>query len=238
MERTLLLGMLVTVGACANLPPNATPDPRPVATIGLRAGWQSTVIAERVDSISLTLPSGERQLQHSAQRAAFTLTVAANGVVTAHLDSTTSTPPDSGDGAPDVLALSRRLAPHLPARGAEPQSNWADSASEMARTGVFTVKERRTVRWSAGLQRDRMVPVKARDDFEQVGGGQRYSTPMTYTSQGSRSDIYYVKTDGTISSATLVDSVAMTIGFPGSKEVVSGTRVSRTAISFIPMRGD
>jgi len=61
---------------------------------------------------------------------------------------------------------------------------------------------------------------------------------MTYTSQGSRSDIYYVKTDGTISSATLVDSVAMTIGFPGSKEVVSGTRVSRTAISFIPMRGD
>lgn len=233
----LLLGLLVTVGACANQPPNTAPDPRPIGTIRLRAGWQSTVVAERVDTIALMLPSGERQLQHSSQRASFTVTVAANGAVTAHLDSTTSTPPDSGDGAPDILALGRRLVPTVLVRGIEPRANWVDSASETARTGVFTVKERRTVGWSAGVERNQTVPIRAREDFEQVGGGQRYTTQMTYTSNGSRSDVYSVKTDGTMAAGTLVDSVTMTIGFPGSREVVSGIRVSRTVIRFIPVRG-
>ena len=238
MERTLLLGILVMVGACANEPPKTEPAAGPAGAIRLRAGWKSTVIAERVDSIALMLPSGVRQLQHSAQRASFTVTVAANGKVTARLDSTTSTPPDSGDGAPDILALGRRLVPSIPGRGIEPRSKWVDSASETARTGVFTVKERRTVGWSAGAERGQTVPVRSREDFEQVGGGKRYSAQMTYTSNGSRSDTYYVKTDGTVTAATLVDSVTMTIGFPGSREVVSGVRVSRTQVRFVPVRGD
>ena len=237
MRRTILLGLLVTVGACANQPPHTEPDARPIGSIRLRAGWQSSVIAERFDTIALMLPSGERQLQHSSQRASFTVTVAANGTATAHLDSTSSTPPDSGDGAADILALGRRLIPAVLVRGIEPRSNWVDSASETARTGVFTVKERRTVGWSAGTERNQTVPIRAREDFEQVGGGQRYTTEMTYTSNGSRSNTYSVKTDGTIAAGMLVDSVTMTIGFPGSREVVSGIRVSRTVIRFIPMHG-
>ncbi|MGH7593749.1 MAG: hypothetical protein ACRELE_07860 [Gemmatimonadales bacterium] len=179
---TRLLAALLVAG-CANPAPPAgmTPTPRgrrPADDISLRPGWRATVLVQREDSIILTLPSGDRQLQRFDRRAGFTLAIGGDGKVSLRLDSLTVHPGDTGESqaplgatwsehASDVAvnamrvtsggdlaaaltAVVRNLLPRLPANGVHSLMTWADSASGNVRVDIFVASERRTASWSSG----------------------------------------------------------------------------------------
>src|ERR1019366_4677058 len=89
----------VLLGACAGAPPPA-PLVRPVAgpTISLLVNWHAKVLVDIHDSIVLSLPSGDHQVQQFEQNAVFTLDVANDGAVSIRLDSLTRHP------SPDEVA--------------------------------------------------------------------------------------------------------------------------------------
>jgi len=224
------------------------------------------VIVDRDDSIILTLPSGDRQLQHFDRRAAFTLVMDGDGRVSIRLDSLTFRPQgvndagiaagarwagqatdarvnamrvtEGGGPAAELTAVVRSLLPRLPVGGVRAQMNWADSASGSVRVDIFTVNERRTAEWSSGSLSNRsgskVLAVRVREDFEQLGDGSQGGHKMTMTSQGRRSGTYYVTTDGRVSSATMDDSVAVLISIPAMKQVVPTMRYARTFVRFMP----
>lgn len=267
MKRARLLTLLVTVGACSSSPPKTAVAPAPNAGAGLtvRGNWRSTVIVERQDSILLVLPSGAHQLQHFHRIAGLTLSVGGDGVVSVRVDSLRTVPTSAadtgavgavwtgrlGDPAIDALrpaagsravgeltSIVRHLLPRLPPRGATPPATWRDSATGPTSTDVFKVTERRTAAWSTGRVSGTTVPIRVAEEFEQIGAGSQDYRRITVTSQGRRSGTYYLLPSGKIVRAELIDSSAVSIGVPANKEVMSGTRVTRTAIRFIPLRGE
>jgi hypothetical protein len=257
---TALLGVLA---ACGNAAPVPEPHPVTVGNIAVRENWRSSVVVDRVDSILLTMPSGDHQLQRYRRVAAFTLTVDPGGDVTIRLDSLRTVPAAAIDsdlggatwtgrlgdfsvsalhlsgksGANALTPLVKSLLPRLPSGGARPRSGWSDSATGRSWTDIFSVSERRTAHWSAGsLSRgdsDRFLPVKLAEEFEQIGEGSQDGQKVTMTAQGRRSGIYYVSTDGEVRSAELTDSAAVSIGVPATRQVMSGLRFTRTDIRFI-----
>lgn len=144
--------------------------------------------------------------------------------------------------ATELTSVVRHLLPRLPAAGAMPKATWRDSATGATSTDVFKVTERRTATWSTGTiggpASQRALPIQLSEDFEQVGDGSQDYRRITITSQGRRSGTYYLDISGRIRGAELTDSSAMSIGVPELKEVMSGTRVTRTEIRFIPINGD
>ena len=236
MNRALLIGLLVTIGACSATPPLGAPGT--VSGAGgvlLQPGWRSTVLVERTDSIVLTLPSGDRQLQYSRRTTGLTVTIGSHGEVGVHVDSTRSVPAD-GVAAPDLSGLARVLLPRLPEAGARPNATWRDSATETVPADIFKFKvtERRTATWSTGAITDHTMPVRVSEDFEQLGNGLQDARRVSITANGRRTGSYYARDDGRILRATLRDSSAMSIGIPDAKQVLSGTRLTRTEIRFIP----
>ena len=168
--------------ACANQPP-AQPAPTietpRTGGITLRNGWRATVLVERDDSIILSLPSGDKQLQHFDRRAGFTLAMDGDGRVSLRLDSLTTMMPRTGnpatvplgatwggqagdsrvnairvtgggDAAAELTAVVRNLLPRLPVGGVHARMTWADSASGDVQVDVFKASEHRTASWSSG----------------------------------------------------------------------------------------
>ena len=244
MRTAIALGFLATIGACASSSPAMEPSPVPVASDAfmLRRDWRTTVIAERDDSIILTMPSGDHQLQRIHRVATFTLTTAANGAVSIHLDSVRTEPVGSSGGAQDVAGLVQQIVPRIPNTGARPNSLWLDSANGPTSTDIFKVSERRNGTWSTGnltrVSGGQTMAVRLREDFEQIGSGSNDRQLLTYTSQGRRTGTYYVESGGRLLSAQLRDSATISIGVPATRGVMSGTRVTRTEIRFIPLGGE
>ncbi len=268
-NRTALVSCAALLMACAGQPPASEPAPTTGATKSVKSGillredWHAKAVVDRDDSIILTLPSGERQLQHFDRRAVFTVSTDGSGRVSIRLDSLTYHPRASADGAtpegswagqatdPSINALHltgggaqaaeltsvvRCLLPRLPLGGIRSQMSWIDSAQGNVRVDIFTANERRTAVWSTGSPStragDEVIPVRVREDFEQLGDGSQGGRRMTMTSQGRRSGTYYMTRDGRMSSARLDDSVAMLISIPSSKQVVPTMRYGRTVVRF------
>lgn len=265
------LGLMLLATACAGGAP-APPTPRPLGgpTIARQEGWRARVLFERDDSIILTLPAGNRQLQQFHRSAVFTLGVAADGEVSLRLESLTVRPRDEnahptpvsgswvgqtddprvnalrvssgGDAADELTAVIRNLLPRFPAGGAHSQSTWTDSAVGRVRVDIFTADERRQATWTAGaLSHDATgstLPVKVREDFEQLGSGSQGGQRINMTAQGSRSGTYYYTVDGRLSSAKLVDSSTMLISIAATRQVVPTVRFGRASVRFIPIPRD
>lgn len=238
--------------------------------ISLRGGWRATVLVQRDDSIVLTLPSGDQQLQRFDRRAGITLVMDGDGKVTLRLDSLTFRPRNAndsvtplgatwagraddarvnalrltsgGDLAAELTTVVRNLLPRLPAGGIRARMTWTDSASGAVRVNVFNANERRTVAWSSGSFSERpggrVLAVRMREDFEQLGNGSQGGHKLTMTSQGRRIGTYYVTQDGRVSSAELDDSVAMLISIPTTKQVVPTMCYARTSVRFLPASPD
>lgn len=235
--------------------------------LALRNGWQSTVVVDRSDSIMLTMPSGDHQVQRYRRQAGFTLSVDRDGAVLVRLDSlrtggvadsdnlvgsTWSGELDdpgvsqlhlSGKSAANALTpLVRSLLPRLPAGGAAPRAAWNDSGSGRSWSDIFTVSERRTAKWSAGAvsghDSSAVVPVRLSEEFEQIGDGTQDGRKLTMTAQGGRSGTYYVTSGGIVRHAELRDSAAVSVGVPETRQVMSGVRFTRTEIRFISPSAD
>lgn len=175
----LLIASLLT--ACSHQPaanePVPATAPRPNG-ISLRDGWHATVLVERDDSIILTLPSGDRQLQRFERSARFTLTMDGDGRVSLRLDSLTLRPrtgngpliplgatwagragdarvnairvTGGGDPAAELTTVVRDLLPRLPAGGVHARMSWADTSTGEVRVDIFKASEHRTAAWSSG----------------------------------------------------------------------------------------
>ena len=261
---TTILGALFAAG-CAHGRPNDEPTTLPAANaIRLADGWQATVLVHREDSIILTLPSGDQQLQRYDRQAGLTLIVDATGRVSLRLDSLTLRSKDSnaavpvaatwsgragdanvsamrvtagGNPAAELTAVVRNLLPRLPPEGVRARMTWSDSSTGEVRVDIFRASEHRTAKWSAGTLSERsgksVLPVQLREEFEQLGDGTQGGRKLTMTSQGRRSGIYYVMSDGRMSGAELTDSVAMMISVPDLRQVVPTTRYARTSVRFL-----
>jgi hypothetical protein len=180
------LMVLVLVAGCAHRPPSTEPVPAGGhATNGIRFqdGWHATVLVQRDDSIILTLPSGDKQLQRFDRRAGFTLAMDGDGSVSLRLDSLTLRPrtgtapavpmgvtwtgrasdahvdalrvSGGGDPAAELTAVVRSLLPRLPAGGVHARMRWADSSTGNVRVDIFKASEHRTAAWSSGAISDR-----------------------------------------------------------------------------------
>lgn len=179
---TTLLGALLAAG-CAHGRPNDEPTTLPAANaIRLADGWQATVLVQRDDSIILTLPSGDQQLQRFDRQAGLTLIVDASGRMSLRLDSMTLRPSrgnapiplgatwssragdagisamrvtGGGDPAAELTAVVRNLLPRLPPEGVHARMAWTDSSTGEVRVDIFRASEHRTAKWSTGTLSDR-----------------------------------------------------------------------------------
>lgn len=175
----LIAGLVV---ACSHQPPANEPapagGPRP-SGISLQDGWHATVLVQRNDSIILTLPSGDRQLQRFERNAGFTMMMDGDGRVSLRLDSLTFRPrtgnrqeatpvgatwtgragdahvnamhvTGGGDPAAALTAVVRNLLPRLPIGGVRARMMWADSSTGDVRVDIFKASEHRTATWSSG----------------------------------------------------------------------------------------
>jgi hypothetical protein len=252
------------LAACAGTPP-PNPSAQAVAapTLSLERNWHARAIIERDDSIVLTLPSGDHQLQQFHRSAVFTVGVNDDGVVTLRLDSLTLRPPSDdagraptleavwtgriddprvdalhvaagGEFAEELTSIVRQLLPRYPVGGAGTLSTWTDSATGKVRVDIFNATERRSAVWRAGPG----GTLALREEYEQMGSGSQGGQRLTMTSQGRRSCTYYSTPAGIPVTASLVDSSTMLITVLGSKQMVPTVRFGRTAVRFVPISGD
>ena len=182
------LVVAVLLASCSHQAPVPGPAPLPGegrvgGGIALRQGWHALVLVQRNDSIVLTLPSGDKQVQRFDRRAGFTLSIDGDGQVSLRLDSLGFRPKPAkpsdvpvgttwtgragdirvnamrassgGDPAAELTAMVRNLLPRLPAGGVRARMTWVDSATGDVRVDVFKASEHRMASWSTGTMSDR-----------------------------------------------------------------------------------
>ncbi len=252
------------LAACAGTAP-ANPSAQPVTsgpTLSLERNWHARALIERDDSIVLTLPSGDHQLQQFHRSAVFTLGVTSEGVVTLRLDSLTLRPADDagratmlpaiwtgrvddprvdalrvaagGEFAEELTSIVRQLLPRYPVGGAGTLSTWTDSATGKVRVDIFSATERRSAVWTTGPN----GTLTLREEYEQMGSGTQGGQRLAMTSQGRRSCTYYSTPSGIPVTASLADSSTMLITILGSKQMVPTVRFGRTTVRFVSIPGD
>ncbi len=150
------------------------PPPPPLT---MATGWSADVTVERRDSVLLTLPSGERQLQRYGRHARFRVEVAPDGSATVRLDSLVFRP-DAGSAGNDARGvvwngsvfpggfdrpvpsrrnrvtselgtMVRELFPLLPRSGVQPGDQWIDSVTASRQVEIFEAEDRRVGEWTA-----------------------------------------------------------------------------------------
>ncbi len=186
MNRVSAIALSLGIAACASNPARSgvpqpepgRPVPPPAAPIALQDHWDARVIVDRADSIILTLPSGDKQLQRFTRRAEFTLAVDGDSRYTLRLDSLTVRPrgtgdvtalgatwkgqatdsrvsatqiTQGGDAAAALTTMVRNLLPRLPSDGIRARTTWADTSDGKVRVDIFNASERRTAEWSVGV---------------------------------------------------------------------------------------
>ena len=183
--RNQATGMLLAAAAAAcagkSAPVTAArpaSNPAAPAALLLPQTWRARVQLDRRDSIVLTLPAGETQLEQMRRHASFTLTVGPRAAVTIRLDSLEMSPPagpaslpvvgtvwtgrmlgtgvdwfTTAGAGPVVEELRVDIAgffPHLPSGGIVAGSQWQDTSATKGRVDIFETTERLTTQWLAG----------------------------------------------------------------------------------------
>lgn len=194
------IAVLVFLGACASNSPSAGPEPvvrggatDPADRVMLaRTRWQSSALLTRSDSVVLTLPSGDRQVQRMSRRARFSIQVDDNGGVRVQLDSITFTPAvadrardvvgtvwqgrlsseglgdlrasRSGPLVDDLTGVVRELFPALPTAGVSTGATWSDTTTGERKVEIFKAEEIRVSEWrvSPRTQRDGLMVLPVR----------------------------------------------------------------------------
>jgi hypothetical protein len=175
---------LIGVVACGSSPPpSPAPQPRttPTSTRAfalLRNDWRAAVTMQRVDSLVLTLPDGNHQVQRLERQAHFLVEISRDNVFTATLDSLVMRPSSpaaieavigtqwsgrvstggrieglrisrSTPLGDDLTAAVRALIPSVPFSGVAVGVNWRDTTSGTVQVDVFRATETRTRSWTA-----------------------------------------------------------------------------------------
>ncbi len=199
IKEASLLALLGCLAGCAGTPPppmigggpapdrranatdSASHDPDGTLRIAPALGYQAVARLERQDSIILTLPSGQRQIQQTSRTARFSLAVSPTGEVEVRLDSLHFTP-DLGSAAAeaigtrwqgqldrhglselsanrdngvvkDLTSAIAELFPILPRSGVAVGEQWADTSRSTRRVEIFDADDRRQGSWQLGRAR-------------------------------------------------------------------------------------
>lgn len=144
----------------------------------LATGWTASVTVERRDSVLLTLPSGDSQLQRYGRHARFLVTVADDGSTTVRLDSLVFRP-SAGSAGTDAVgttwtgslapggfdhvnpsrrsrvtdelgSMVRELFPVVPRSGVRVGDQWIDSVTATRQVEIFQSEDHRVGEWSVG----------------------------------------------------------------------------------------
>lgn len=131
----------------------------------------------------------------------------------------------------------RTMLPRLVSGMVRPNQSWSDSSSGPIRVDIFRATEQRSSRWSSAERTTRdgitVIPVRLREDFEQLGRGSQSGRQMTMTAQGRRTGTYYLTLDGRVDGAILQDSVAKLITIPESRQSIPTMQHSRTVLRYL-----
>jgi len=130
----------------------------------------------------------------------------------------------------------RAMIPRLPGETVRPGESWSDSSSGAVRVDIFRATEQRTSRWSSGERVDRnglsVLPIRLREDYEQLGRGDQSGRQMTMTAQGRRTATYYMTLDGRVDAAVMQDSVVKLITIPATRQSIPTMQFNRTELRF------
>ncbi len=180
----LAAAMLATACGGGSAAPARRPAPAPQpaanaapAPISLATGYRATALMERSDSIILTLPTGDKQVQRMGRHARFTIDVRRDGAVRVRLDSLALKPSTGGRehdavgtvwqgqltagglgtlrtsaSNPLVADLGERVRdffPTIPGDGVLPGVHWADTSDATRHVEIFEAQEHRVRQWEA-----------------------------------------------------------------------------------------
>lgn len=136
----------------------------------------------------------------------------------------------------------RAMLPRIPRAGIRPGSTWSDTTTGTIRVDIFRTDDRRITRWSAGERTTReglnVLPVRMREEFEQLGRGMQSGRELTMTAQGSGIAVYYLTPDGRIDGASFSDSASKLITIPVTRQSIPTIHFTRTVLRFLPPRDD
>lgn len=197
LSKAPYLALVFGLAACAGSTPppmigGATPTRRasaddptsPDATarrIAPAVGYRAVARLERRDSIVLTLPNGQKQVQRTSRAALFSIAVSPSGELEIRLDSLHFTPQMGtaaqeavgarwrgrleGHGATtlsadrdngvikDLTTTVAELFPHLPRSGVALGADWSDTSHTTRRVEIFDADDRRQGQWRVATAR-------------------------------------------------------------------------------------
>ena len=145
--------------------------------------------------------------------------------------------------AEEMSTLVQAFLPRLAAATVRPGASWSDSSSGPVRVDIFRATEERNSRWSSGEHTTRdglpVMPIRLRENYEQLGRGSQSGRQLTMTAQGRRIATYYLTLDGRVDAAVMQDSVAKFITIAETRQSIPTMQYGRTSITFgaAPARG-
>lgn len=136
----------------------------------------------------------------------------------------------------DLGSAVAEFFPALPAGGVAPGQRWADTTEGTRQVEIFEAQERRTGDWRSGERSPRqgviVQPIRVRERYEQLGGGEQAGREMRMSAQGSRSATYYLTMTGLIDALVETDSASRLITIPSTRQAVPTVQVTRTTVMF------
>lgn len=183
--------VLLAVAACAgNQPPPMIGGPaangKPIETqpadstrlITPALGYSASGQLTRRDSIILTLPDGQLQIQQMSRRATLAISVSPTGLVRVRLDSIEFNPPvgkavnlaagtiwngrlgsdgierlranRTSDLVDELTPMIQELLPAIPRSGVAPDGVWGDTTKTNRRVEIFAASDQRQSTWHVG----------------------------------------------------------------------------------------
>jgi hypothetical protein len=191
-------------------------------------GYLATIVLDSMQAAVGGVPAAPDSII-PARGTRWTATLTPNGKLSAlRADRTTTL----GDQIGSSL---RALFPELPPGGARPGMEWTDTTEVPIRADAFDAVERSLTRYRAADSDDpkakKALKLESTGTYQRTGKGAQYDQQMEMTASGNRTGVYYVNSDGTLTSARGSDSGDMTITVPAVGQTVPVKQAGSYVIS-------
>lgn len=128
------------------------------------------------------------------------------------------------------------LFPAIPRSGVVSGDSWADTTKGKRQVEIFEASDERVSDWSVGRRMNRdgvlVLPVTARETYQQLGEGEQAGRAMRMSAEGRRSTTYYLTVTGRIDAIVATDTASRLITIPSTRQAVPTTQIVRTRVQF------
>jgi hypothetical protein len=136
----------------------------------------------------------------------------------------------------ELTAEVAALFPAIPRSGVASGDTWADTSKDKRQVEIFEASDERVAEWSVGRRTTRdgvlVLPVTARETYQQLGEGQQAGRAMRMSAEGRRSTTYYLTLTGRIDAIVATDTASRLITIPATRQAVPTTQIVRTRVQF------